>query len=166
MFILISCSGCQDSKPEKKPKLDNAILKEKMIESNKHITRFENNQIENYIERRGWKDMKSLSAGLRLWEYEPGKGSSIQDEGDRVSLKYTLELINGVQVYSSEADGIKTFTTGKAEVEKGLEEAVLLLRKGSKAKIIIPSYLGFGFLGDGNKIPRQAVLIYDVEILL
>jgi len=50
-------------------------------------------------------------------------------------------------------------------VISGLEEGILYLSEGDKAKIIIPSHLGYGLLGDLDKnIPPKATLIYDIEL--
>ena len=39
------------------------------------------------------------------------------------------------------------------------------MKVGDKAKFIIPSHLAFGLLGDENKIPKRATLVYDVELI-
>ena len=57
------------------------------------------------------------------------------------------------------------FTVGKGEVISGLEEGILLLHIGDKAKFIIPSHLAYGLLGDDNEIPTKATLIYDIEVV-
>ena len=49
--------------------------------------------------------------------------------------------------------------------QTGIEEAVLFLRKGDKAHIIIPSHLAFGLLGDQKMIPSRSALIYEVNII-
>jgi len=39
------------------------------------------------------------------------------------------------------------------------------MRQGDRAKLIVPSHLAFGLLGDLKKIPAGATLVYDIEIL-
>jgi FKBP-type peptidyl-prolyl cis-trans isomerase len=41
----------------------------------------------------------------------------------------------------------------------------MLMKEGEKAIFIIPSHLAFGLLGDENKIPKRATLVYDVELV-
>jgi FKBP-type peptidyl-prolyl cis-trans isomerase FkpA len=96
--------------------------------------------------------------------YFHGSGAKVT-RGKKVTIGFTVKLINGDLVYSSATDGLKEFEAGHGGVESGLEEGILLLRVGDKAKFIVPSHLAFGLLGDQRKIPQQATLIYDVELL-
>lgn len=51
------------------------------------------------------------------------------------------------------------------QIIKGLEIALKGMKKGEKAKIIIPSQLAFGSSGSPGIIPPFTTLIYDIEIL-
>jgi len=39
------------------------------------------------------------------------------------------------------------------------------MNEGSKAIIIVPSYLAYGLTGDGEKIGGRETLVYQIEIL-
>ena len=80
-------------------------------------------------------------------------------------MRCHIRLLNGETIYRSENKGIKEFLIGKGGVESGLEEGILLLHQGDKARFIIPSHLAFGLLGDSDKIPEKASLVYDVELI-
>ena len=54
---------------------------------------------------------------------------------------------------------------GRGGVESGLEEAVLKLRKNSSAILILPPHLAHGLIGDGNKIPPKAILVYKIKVI-
>jgi FKBP-type peptidyl-prolyl cis-trans isomerase len=41
---------------------------------------------------------------------------------------------------------------------------MLLLRKGDRAKFVLPSYRAFGLTGEG-KIPMNAAVVYDIYLV-
>jgi FKBP-type peptidyl-prolyl cis-trans isomerase FkpA len=150
-----------------KPKVNDNIQPEKfkndLEKVNKTLVQKENEDIEDYIARHEWK-MKSTGTGLKYTIYYNGKGAKPK-ETDKVVIRFVVNLINGVECYNSDKDGLKLIELGKAEVESGLEEGIMLMKVGDKAKLILPSHLAFGLLGDENKIPKRATLIYDVELV-
>jgi len=162
MLIFTTCSErVSDNKTNKEA---NVNERNKSLEKvNKYLVRKENEDIDNYIRRHYW-NMTETGSGLRIEITKKGKGSII-NRGDYISLEYETRLITGDLVYSSEKDGIKSFVVGHGGVESGLEEAVLLLSKGSEANIIIPSHLAFGLSGDQKRIPSRSTLIYKIKVI-
>jgi FKBP-type peptidyl-prolyl cis-trans isomerase len=83
-----------------------------------------------------------------------------------VRINYRVSLLNGEELFSSydRPDPVK-FEYGKRIDTPGFEYAVSTLKKGSKAKFIVPSNLAFGRRGSGTFVAPYQSLIYDVEIL-
>ena len=52
-----------------------------------------------------------------------------------------------------------------ARLVPGFREAMLNMKVGDKARVFIPSYLGYGARGAGNVIPPNANIIFDIEIM-
>jgi len=127
------------------------------------LVKQEKEDIENYIRRHGWQ-MKETGSGLRFELVEKGNGPKAT-AGKIAVLEYSCKLITGDLMYSSAKDGPKTFVIGHGGVESGLEEAVLLMRVGDQARLIIPSHLAFGLLGDDRKIPSRASLVYEIKLI-
>lgn len=158
-LILFSCNGVE----ERQLQLPDEELQEPLIYANKQAVKFENEQIEQFIRRYNWK-LNETGSGLRYSIYFKGNGQTAKP-GNLAVLKYNVRLLNGKEIYSSEKNGLKEFIIGRGGVESGLEEGILLLRVGDRAKFVIPSHLGFGLLGDQDKVPPKSTLIYDLELV-
>jgi len=159
VIFLAHCNRSGQDKPIQSPEK----YKEPLIKANQEAARTENEQIEDFIYRHSW-EMESTSTGIRFMIVKQGIGAKAQ-EGKTVKLSYTLSLLNGDTVYSALKDGPIVFQVGKGQVITGLEEAILLLKVGDRAKFIIPSHLAYGLIGDQKKIRQKASLVYDIEFI-
>ncbi len=161
LFFTIGCSNQQRS--DKKATKTMKVSEKSLIKANRYLVHSEEEDIDNYIRRHGLK-MKRTGSGLRYMIIKQGSGPKAK-LGDIAVINYTIRLITGDIVYSSAKLGPKTFEIGHGGVESGLEEGILLLKKGDQAKFILPSHLAFGLHGDEKKIPPVMPLVYDVELL-
>ncbi|MCH8319319.1 MAG: FKBP-type peptidyl-prolyl cis-trans isomerase [Bacteroidetes bacterium] len=159
--FLFACgqAGRQNDRPDINPK----EYKEPLMEANKIRVQREDVEIDNYIKRHQW-DMKETGTGLRYLIYHEDGGEKAMT-GKTAVINFKISLLDGTACYSSENNGPKKFTIGQGGVESGLEEGILLLKVGDKAKFILPSHLAYGLLGDGDKIPSHVVIIYEVELI-
>ena len=112
------------------------------------------------------KGMKETKSGIKYKISKKGTGDNAKPN-DLLSVHYSLQLIDGSEIDSSFTRGAPIeFTCGVGQVIKGWDEAMQLLNKGSKARLVIPSELGYGSMGAGNGvIPPNATLIFDVELV-
>ena len=86
--------------------------------------------------------------------------------GQQVDVHYELKLVDGMVVDSSFSRGTPLqIPIGVGKVIPGWDEGIMLLKKGEKAKFVIPSNLGYGETGAGGVIPPNATLIFEVELL-
>ena len=160
IIILISC-GSRSRLPLTAD--DPSHSPDSLVKYNKEISQKEDGEIEDFVARYQWK-MNRTTTGLRYMIYRHGTGPKAE-KGRKATLEYTVRLITGDICYSSEKNGPKVFEIGHGGVESGLEEGILLLRVGDRAKFIVPSHLAFGLLGDQDKIPPKSTLIYDIELI-
>ncbi|MCB0397569.1 MAG: FKBP-type peptidyl-prolyl cis-trans isomerase [Flavobacteriales bacterium] len=160
-ILVWSCNSKSDAPAE--PHLRPSVVKNKLQKANTMLVRNEAYEIEHYIARRKW-EMQETGSGLRYMILKEGEGDTIR-HGQRVTYAYTITLLNGNVCYDSEKDGLKTFAVGSDQIESGVLEMVQLINKGTKVKMILPSHLAFGLVGDDNKIPSRATLVYDLEIV-
>ena len=164
LIIVVLFSNCNNENNKNDKPINFNSLKEPLIEQNKRMLKTEFQDIDDYINKHKWK-MKKTGSGLFYLIYHHGNGKKIVSK-DTVSMNFEIKFLSGEICYSSKESGVKKFIVGRSHVEKGMDEGILLLNYGDKAKFILPSHLAFGLTGDNNKIPPKATLIYDVEILL
>ena len=159
-LALISCSGSQTSQESKKKV---KLTENQLIKLNKGWVAEENAEIDNFIKQKKW-NMKETSTGLRYMIYHHKTGEKAK-VGKVATIAYTEKLLDGTVVYSSSKSGLKSFVIGHSRMPSGLEEGIILLKVGEKAKFILPSHLAYGLSGDGSKIPPNVPIIFDVELI-
>jgi FK506-binding protein 1 len=96
-----------------------------------------------------------------------GDGTTYPKSGDKLTMHYTGTLASDGSKFDSSVDRGKPFefTIGIGQVIKGWDEGVMKMSLGEKAKLSIPSALGYGDRGAGAAIPPNADLIFEVELL-
>jgi FKBP-type peptidyl-prolyl cis-trans isomerase len=137
--------------------------KESLIDRNKKMILLEQVKIDSFIAKNNYK-MEKTKTGIHYVIDKVGKGEQPKNLAE-VELKYTIHLLNGDYCYSSDSSGVMQIKIGQSNEPTGLQEALQQIPCGSKATIIIPSYLAYGISGDGNKIGSQESLVYNIELL-
>lgn len=160
LLWIVPLVGCHRNPPIVEVEPDPTVsYKENMINANKYIEQSEKTQITSYVSRRHW-DMKRLDNGAWLEVTTTGKGAPI-DWDDTVTVSYRLSALDG-QVFYPQAHEV--FVVGRHQTTVGLDRAVLGMQQGSQARLIVPSNLGYGVAGDGDRVPGRAVLVYELSI--
>ena len=99
-------------------------------------------------------------SGLYYVEEIAGKGIQI-DSGCQVIYNVKISMLNGKQVFGQ--DSMK-FIYGKRPDMSGFLEGIKIMKKGGKARLILPSELAFGERGY-REIPPYTTIIYDVQVV-
>lgn len=139
----------------------------------------EEGKITSYIGKNNLEPLKTAS-GLQYIITEEGTGEK-PVAGDTVQVNYTGALVATGEVFDTSIKEVAEehkiynamrpyepakFAIGVRQVIPGWDEGLLLLPKGTKAKLIIPSELGYGERGDGRGvIPPFAPLVFDIELI-
>ncbi len=110
----------------------------------------------------GFEETKS---GLRYQIIQKGDGKPAT-AGKMVSVHYKGQLADGTVFDSSyKRNAPLDFQVGVGQVIPGWDEGICLLNVGDKARLVIPSDLGYGSAGAGGVIPPNATLVFDVELM-
>lgn len=137
--------------------------KRALVGANRILVKKDRERIKSFVERKEW-DMQETQTGLWYQIYEHGTGQHAKT-GNIISFEYQVSLLDGTVCYDSDSLGLKEFRIGQGGVESGLEEGVLLLRKGDQARFIMPPHLAHGLTGDGDAIPPRSIIIYEVGVV-
>lgn len=91
----------------------------------------------------------------------------VAEQGDRVEVHYTGRLLENGKKFDSSRDRDQPFpfTLGAGDVIKGWDQGVVGMRVGGKRKLTIPADLAYGKAGSPPKIPPDAALVFDVELV-
>ncbi len=136
---------------------------EALVRANKYLVKKDADNIKAYIKRHKW-NMKETGSGLWYEIFEHGHGKQVSSDL-QVTLKYNVELLDGKSCYNSDSTGYKIFIVGSYKVESGLNEGILFMHEGDKARFILPPHLAYGLVGDDNRIPARSIIVYVVELL-
>lgn len=157
-----------EKEQKKKMEEQNVMLELRKNEEPKALAKYiEDNKI----------TVKPTQSGLYYIETKKGNGPKAKD-GDNVLVNYTGSLLSGGIFDTSDKDAAKAagifderrpyepipITLGTHGVIPGWEEALLLMSAGTKAKVIIPSNLGYDKMGNGP-IPPYAPLVFEMELV-
>jgi FKBP-type peptidyl-prolyl cis-trans isomerase FkpA len=164
--LFLSCNNNSNTSPSQKdlmaPPSDS--MKEALLKSNRHDMVDEASEIDAFAARRSW-EMNITGTGLRYMIYKQGEGKVHPKKGDFVTIAYKTFLLDGTLCYTVDKSKPEIFEIGKANVTRGLEEGIINMKEGDKARLLVPKHLAYGLLGDDKKIPANSILFYDVELL-
>ena len=107
--------------------------------------------------------VKSTASGLYYEILTEGTGAKPKAT-DTVKVHYTGKLVNGT-VFDSSVQRGEPAEFPLNGVIPGWTEGLQLIGVGGKAKLHIPSKLGYGEQGAGGMIPPNSTLVFEVELL-
>ncbi len=155
-------------------------LKVVKIESAEEQQAVEASIIDAYILDNSIENIAPTSKGLYFKSILEGEGDA-PTNGQNVSIQYMLKGLDGEIIESSKEGEDFNFRLGDNKVIKGLEEAIMLMKKGGKSSIIIPSDLAYAeglqvlpetiredLVGNGligNKPTPFSILVFEIELV-
>jgi FKBP-type peptidyl-prolyl cis-trans isomerase len=161
LLILVWLVSCTAPTEEKRIPEWNA---EKSTKLNKELALEEELDIQLFIaQHEQWK-VTETGTGLRMIVLKEGEGALAQP-GQYAKVHYKISLLDGTVCYETAKDELDVFRIDNSEMESGIHEGIKKMKKGEKCKLIFPSHLAHGLIGDSQKIPPLSPLVVDIELI-
>jgi peptidylprolyl isomerase len=118
----------------------------------------------DFVEKQ-WPNALKSNTGIRYVIETPGKGPLL-GSGDIVTVYYEGRFLNG-KVFDGNRARAKPFSfrVNRGLVITGWDQILQLMSVGSKWLVIIPPELAYGRMGSPPRIPPNATLVFEIEIL-
>lgn len=143
---------------------------EKDLASKKDQLSADSKIIEEYLAKNNIKAQKT-KWGTYIVITNEGTGDKL-NSNNVASVKYTGRTLDSSKVFDSNIDPKfghpEAYDVSVADlggVILGWTDALLNLKQGSKATVYVPSVLGYGIQGNGEKIKPNDNLIFDMEVV-
>jgi len=118
----------------------------------------------DYIDKT-WPGTKKTGTGIRYLIRHEGEGEAPKP-GDRVGVLYVGTLLHGAKFdqHVDPADPL-VIRVGRGEVISGWDQILVTMKLHEKRLAIIPSELAYGSRGRPPVIPRDATLVFEMELI-
>ncbi len=128
----------------------------------KSLNEMEIKQIQDWIQK---QSQSFYPMGLNYWtDVAHLSQRTKKQDGEIISYQYDIYDFDGTKMYEKPVEK-QSVVLGKFEELRAVEDAVRYLEQGEEATLLVPSVLGFGTYGDGDKIPNDMPLIIKLKIL-
>ena len=115
--------------------------------------------------QKNWPEAKKTSTGIRYIIMREGQGA-MPKPGNKVAVLYVFRLLDGTPVdQTADRDHPFEFRIRRDMVIEGWDQVLQLMKVGEKRLAIIPSELGYGTRGQPPKVPRNATLVFEIELV-
>jgi FKBP-type peptidyl-prolyl cis-trans isomerase len=158
LLLFFSC-GEEEKKPTPPTWNQN-----KSVELNQNLSEQEDLDIQVFLANIDSSRIVESGSGLRYITIKAGAERLIQDR-EIAAVRYTVKLLDGKKCYETEKGRLDEFKVNHSDAESGILEGIKQMHLGEKARLVFPSHLAHGLLGDQDKIPPLSPLVVDVELV-
>lgn len=165
-LVVLSCKSPEARRPVSQK---SGSFIDETIARNKEIVAAEESRILQIIEEDSTNNYISSPDGFWYYYEERDTVSSETPEfGDIVEFDYTIETLDGRNIYSTEELPTRTYAIDQEELFSGLRQGLKLMQEGETVTFLFPSHKAYGYYGDkkriGTNVPiRSTVTLRDIE---
>ncbi len=163
LFLFTQCTELEPRKPLNKTKDD--FIKVSAARNKIQFTQ-EEQAIKKTISIEKELDYRPSQSGF--WLAYKAQGDTLQalpKKGDIAHFRYQIENLSQELIYSEEELGTVDYPVDEDNFLPALREGIRILRPGDVVVFLFPSYLCYGYQGDGEKIGINQPLRITLKLL-
>lgn len=165
-LLYILTSGCKTTEPRKPVSRTTSSSTQLSIENNKQLYANEEMVIEDIIAGLDLKFERSNDGFYYAFTQKDSIVGKTPVFGDRVTFEYNVIALNGDTIYSKEElSPITKSMEQEYGIFRGMRDALKLMQVDEEATFYFPSYTGYGYYGDQDRIGTNVPFKSDVKLL-
>lgn len=166
-LLLFLVVACKQPIPRKPVFISSHNVNKTSVERNKKLLELEEHLIEQLILKDTTNSYIRSSNGFWYYKSLVNLDTKVQKvkSGETVDFKYRIRDINNTIIYDQNWTSIQTTVLDKEKLFTGLRSAIKELTEKERGLFYLPSFLGYGYKGDLDKIGPNEILILELEIL-
>lgn len=165
LIAILQLISCQKEEPRKPISNARGTFLKESVQRNKELVGTEEEQIQQLIKNDSTHKYYQSNHGFWYKYLQSNIHDTLTPKaGDIVQMEFEIQDINGNVIYTKEETTPSTYQIDKQEIMVGLRHGVKLMRKGETVSFLFPSHMGYGYLGDKEKIGLNEPLICTVTL--
>ncbi len=161
-IVWVSCADRQARHPVTKK--TSTFLKES-AEKNKALLANEQAEIDALIQKDTVHTFIDSQHGFKFYYLTQNATATYTAQfGDVVTYDYSVQDLNGNELYQEKPNGEYKYYVDKEEVFQGLRSALKLLKEKESGVFFFPSGVAYGYRGDKDKIGYNQPIIAKIEV--
>ncbi len=165
-LLIVGLLSCQNLEPRRPINKQKQVFLRESAKRNKNIITIEQTLFRQAALQEEELSFESTPQGFwYAYQKKTPSDTSYPKKGDRVTFRYRIEDLNKNLLYDEKELGDVSFFVDQEDLIPALREGVKYLRLGEIGVFMFPSYLCYGYQGDGEKIGINQPLRFTIELL-
>lgn len=165
-FLVVSTFliACQEPQPRKPIFKSKSKQIQASVERNKRINKRQQEQIQSIVNADSILSFQPAEAGYWFALKRSAPKATQVTAGDEIEFLYRIEKLDGTIIYDEIELGLVNYLVDKEDLLPALRYGVKELRATEIGVFLMPSFLGYGYQGDEDKIEINQPLRFTIEI--
>ena len=164
IFSILLGVGCENTIPRKPVSQSKDEQIKASVQRNKKINKQQQKAIRKVIDKDVELSYKTSPVGYSYAIKRKSSSTISPKRGDEVNFVYRIESLNGETIYDEMELGEVNYLVDKEDLLPALRYAVKDLKVGEIGVFLMPSFLGYGYQGDGNKVEINQPLRFTIQL--